>query len=45
MELEIKIDNYRVLKNLSLKIRNPFTVIVGKNSAGKSSLLDYITWK
>lgn len=36
----IKIENYRVFKDMTLGALTPMTAVIGKNGVGKSSLLD-----
>lgn len=39
---KIQIENFRLLKNFSIDIRDELTLVVGKNNTGKSSLLALI---
>lgn len=39
---EILIDNYKSLKNSKIDLLNGLNIIIGKNGAGKSNLLDFI---
>jgi AAA15 family ATPase/GTPase len=38
----LKIDNYKSLRNSTIELQNGLNVIIGKNGAGKSNLLDFI---
>jgi predicted ATP-dependent endonuclease of OLD family len=39
---ELKIENYKSLKNSSLELQEGLNIIIGPNGAGKSNLLDFI---
>ena len=36
---KIEVHNYRLLKNFSITLENDFSLIIGKNNTGKTSLL------
>jgi len=40
---EIKIENFRVFKQLNIKFDSKLNVFIGLNGSGKSSILDLIS--
>ncbi|MBR3162147.1 MAG: AAA family ATPase [Bacilli bacterium] len=40
---QIKIQNFRLLRDVTLDIENKITLIVGKNNSGKTSFMDFLS--